>query len=200
MARSGAALGREGGPTMRTNRRASIGIIGVIAGALLLAGCSASSTPAGAASSSTPSSASQQAGSGFTAADLCALVSQAEVSAAVGNAVGAGVPSGVNAPSCTWQDSTGTGASATIAASGPDTVGQIPFGLQGIAGAHVTAASGVGDAAFFAAGATGTTAELDIKKGPRAITITVGSTDPNFTQAQQEAAELAIGTAAAENM
>jgi hypothetical protein len=34
----------------------------------------------------------------------------------------------------------------------------------------------------------------------RAITITVGSVDPNDTQAQQEAAELAIGTAAAANM
>ncbi len=192
---------------MRTKRRASSGTIWVIAGALLLAGCGASgtpvgdsSTPAGGASSSTPSAASQQAGSGFTAAGLCALVSQAQVSAAVGNAVGAGVPSGVNAPSCTWQDSTGTGASATIAASGPETVGQIPYGLQNMPSPHVTAVNGVGDAAFFASAATGATAELDIRKGGRAITITVGSIDPNYTQAQQEAAELAIGTAAARNM
>lgn len=151
-----------------------------------------------ACTASTPTAASQQPGSSFTAANLCALVTQAEVSEAVGSTVGAGVPSGVNAPSCTWQDSTGAG--ATIAASDPGSVGQIPFGLQSIPGAHVTAVSGVGDAAFFAAGATGTTAELDIRKGGRAITITVGSTDPNFSQAQQEAAELAIGTAAAKNM
>ena len=118
----------------------------------------------------------------------------------MGNAVGAGVPSGVNAPSCTWQDSTGTGARATIAASGPDTVGQIPYGLQNMPSPHVTAVNGVGDAAFFASAATGATAELDIRKGGRAITITVGSIDPNYTQAQQEAAELAIGTAAARNM
>ena len=34
----------------------------------------------------------------------------------------------------------------------------------------------------------------------RATTITVGSVDPNDTQAQQEAAELAIGTAANANV
>jgi hypothetical protein len=72
--------------------------------------------------------------------------------------------------------------------------------LQNMPGAHVTAVSGVGDAAFFASGATGSTAELDVRKGGRAITITVGSVDPNYTQAQQQAAELAIGTAAAGNM
>ncbi|HYM66656.1 MAG TPA: hypothetical protein VEW68_05145, partial [Patescibacteria group bacterium] len=107
-------------------------------------------------------------------------------------------PSGVNAPSCTWQDSSGGG--ATIAATDPGSVGQIPYGMQNIPGPHVTAVSGIGDAAFFASGATGTTAELDIKKGGRAITITVSSADPNFTQAQQEAAEQAIGTVAAKNM
>lgn len=191
---------------MRMKRRPPGRTLGVIAGALLLAGCSASGTPAssstpvGGTSSPTPSAASQQAGSGFAAADLCALVSQAQMSAAVGDAVGGGVPSGVNAPSCTWQDSTGNGASATIAASGPDTVGQIPFGLQNMPSPHVTAVNGVGDAAFFASAGTGTTAELDIRKAGRAITITVGSVDPNYTQAQQEAAELAIGTAAATHM
>ena len=141
-----------------------------------------------------------QTGTGFAAAELCALVSQEQVSAAVGNAVGAGVPSGVNAPSCSWQDGTGTGASATIAAGDPGAVGQIPYGLQNMPSPHVTAVNGVGDAAYFASAASGTTAELDIRKGARAITITVGSVDPDYTQAQQEAAELAIGTAAALNM
>ena len=69
-----------------------------------------------------------------------------DVSAALGSTVGAGVPSGVNAPSCTWQNSASS-AAATIAATGPDTVGQIPYGLRGIAGAHVTAVPGVGDVA-----------------------------------------------------
>lgn len=162
------------------------------AAVLLVAAC-------GSASSATATPAGQQAGSGFTAADLCALVTQAQVAAAVGNAVGAGVPSGVNAPSCTWQDVTDPGASAGIAATGPDTVGQVPYALQNMPSPHVTAVNGLGDAAFFAAG-IGTTAELDIRKGGRAITIGVGSTDPNYTQAQQEAAELAIGTVAAKNM
>lgn len=163
--------------------------------ALLVAACSGSSSASASATAS-----DQQTGLGFTAADLCALVSQADVGTAVGNAVAAGVPSGVNAPSCTWQGSTDTGASLTIAANGPETVGQIPYGLQNMPGPHVTAVSGVGDAAFFASAATGPTAELDIRKGGRAITITVGSTDPNYTQAQQEAAELAIGTLAAKHM
>ena len=64
----------------------------------------------------------------------------------------------------------------------------------------MTAVDSLGDAAFFASGATGTTAELDIRKGGRAITISVGLADPNTTQAQQEAAELAIGKVAAANM
>lgn len=139
-----------------------------------------------------------QGGLGFTADQLCALVTQAEVGAAVGVSVGVGVPSGVNAPACDWHDSNGSG--ATVAASGPSSVGQIPFGLQGVSGAHVTAVPGLGDAAFFASGAFGPTAELDIRKGGRAITITVGVADPNFNQAQQEAAELAIGKAAAGRM
>jgi len=88
---------------------------------------------------------------------------------------------------------------ATIAATEPGSVGQIPFGLQGIQGAHVTAVSGLGDPAFFAAGGTGPTSELDIRKGDRAITITVGLSGV-FDQAVQQAAELAIGQAAAKNM
>ena len=141
----------------------------------------------------------QQTGAGFTATELCALVTQAEVSAATGAAMGAGVPSGVNSPSCTWQAGDATG--ATIAASSPDAVGKIPFGLQGKEGAHVTAVPGVGDKAFFAAGGGDfPNAELDIAKGSRAVTITVGFPGGNATQAQQEAAELAIGKAAVARM
>ncbi len=166
---------------------------------LLVAACSAtpSNSPSASGSAASPVD-SQQAGLGFTADALCALVTQADVSGALGTAVDAGVPSGVNAPACTWQAADASG--ATVAASDPGSVGQIPFGLQGVPGAHVTAVDNLGDAAFFASGATGTTAELDIRKGGRAITITVGLADPNTTQAQQEAAELAIGKVAAANM
>jgi len=125
-------------------------------------------------------------------------VTQSDVGTALGRSVGPGVPSGVNAPSCTWQAADGSG--VTIAASDPGSVGTIPFGLQGIAGAHVTAVPNLGDKAYFAAGGAGTTAELDIEKGGRAVTITVGIADPNTTQAEQEAAEQAIGTAAAGKM
>jgi hypothetical protein len=168
-------------------RRSSIAV------ALLatLAACgSPAATPTGTSSA--------QGGLGFTADQLCALVSAADIAAAVGGPVGDGVPSGVNAPSCTWQSSDAK-LGVTIAASGASTVGQIPFGLQGISGAHVTAVPNLGDAAFFAAGASGPNSELDIRKGDRAITITVGISG-NFDQGVQQAAELAIGTAAAKNL
>jgi hypothetical protein len=165
----------------------AVGMVLVVAAA-----CSSGSSP-------TPTSdAGGQTGMGFTADALCALATQADVSAALGASVGPGVPSGVNAPSCNWQAADASG--ATIAATDPASVGQIPFGLQGIEGAHVTAVPGLGDKAYFAAGASGPTAELDIAKGSRAITITVALADPNSTQAQIEAAEQAIGTAAAANM
>lgn len=164
-------------------------IVGLLAVALAACGTPAA-TPAGSASS--------QTGGGFTADQLCALVTAADIGSAVGTAVQAGVPSGVNAPSCTWQD-TDSKVGVTIAASSPDTVGQIPFGLQGISGAHVTAVPNLGDAAFFAAGGSGPTSELDISKGGRAITITVGISG-NIDQGVQQAAELAIGTAAASKL
>ena len=60
-------------------------------------------------------------GLGFTAAQLCALATPAQVGGAIGRSVPAGVPSGVNAPSCTWTASDGGG--ATIAATVPSAVG-----------------------------------------------------------------------------
>ena len=152
----------------------------------------------GACGSSSASGDTGTTGMGFTAADLCKLATPAEVGAAIGHSVPAGVPSGVNAPSCTWTADDASG--ATIAATGTGTVGQIPYGLQGISGAHVTPIPHLGDAAFFAAGGTGPTAELDMKKGGRAVTITVGIAGGTMTQEQQEAAELAIATAAAGRM
>jgi hypothetical protein len=134
---------------------------------------------------------------GFTADALCALVTPDVVGAALGTTVGAGVPSGVNAPSCTWTAANAAG--ATIAATDPGSVGQIPFGLQGKTGAHVTQVPNLGDSAYFAAAGSGTESELDISKGGRAITITLAI--PNvFDQPTVQAAELAIGTAAAKNM
>jgi hypothetical protein len=161
---------------------------------LLLVAVAACGSPTGTPAGAT----SAPNGLGYTADQLCALVSVADVGAAVGATVGAGVPSGVNAPSCTWQTSDSK-IGVTIAASGASTVGQIPFGLQGISGAHVTAVPNLGDAAFFAAGGSGPTSELDIRKGSYAITITVGI-GGNIDQGVQQAAELAIGTAAAKNL
>lgn len=151
---------------------------------------------AGCASSSS-SSQQGQTGLGFTAAQLCALATSTEVGAAIGRSVPAGVPSGVSAPSCTWTAADAGG--ATIAASSPASVGQIPYGLQGKNGAHVTAIPNLGDAAFYAApGGDFPLAELDVKKGSRALTITASW--PSVTQGQQEAAELAIANAAVSRM
>jgi hypothetical protein len=171
--------------------------IGIAIAITALAACSSSSTPAPTATSGGGGSGGGGGGLGFTADALCALVTPDQVGAAIGNSVPAGVPSGVNAPSCTWTAENAAG--ATIAASDPGSVGQIPFGLQGVAGAHVTQVPNLGDSAYFAAAGSGPEAELDISKGGRAITITVGI--PNvLEQGPIEAAELAIGTAAAANM
>jgi hypothetical protein len=152
---------------------------------LALGGCASSSSSSG-----------QTTGMGFTAAQLCGLVSTADVGSALGVTVGAGVGSGVNAPACVWSGAGGAG--ATIAADDPSSVGQVPFGLQGLDNHRATKVSGLGDAAFFAAAGDVPDAELDIKKGNRAITITVGVS--GFTQAQQEAAEQAIGVAAVKHL
>jgi hypothetical protein len=152
-----------------------------------------------ACASSSSSSGGSQTGMGFTAAELCQLATPAEIGAALGRSVPAGVPSGTNAPSCTW---TASDASAiTIAATDLSSVGKLPFGLQGQSGAAVTAIPNLGDAAFFAApGGDFPEAELDLKKGGRAITITGGVAGGTMTKAQQEAIEKAVAVAAVARM
>lgn len=176
-------------PDLHTIDTMKAGLTAVIAAlAIAATGCG---------SSSDAGNAQTQTGMGFTAAQLCALVSPSDVGAAIGRSVPAGVPSGVNAPSCTWTASDAGG--ATIAASDPGSVGKLPFGLQGKEGAHVTAIDQLGDAAFFAApGADFPEAELDMKKGGRAVTITASW--PAVTLAEQEAAELAIAKVAVTHM
>ncbi|HET7466550.1 MAG TPA: hypothetical protein VFL29_07770 [Candidatus Dormibacteraeota bacterium] len=156
--------------------------------AVMTVACGSSSAAGGTTSSN-----------GFTAAQLCALATPAEVGAALGRSVPAGVPSGVNAPSCTW---TAADASAvTIAATDTASVGKLPYGLQNVSGAHVTSIPNLGDAAFFASGGDDSpTAELDMKKGGRAVTITGAVAGGTMTQAQQEAIEKAVAIAAAGRM
>jgi len=167
------------------NRRFFRQIVALIGTVLAVGGCASSTSGSG-----------DTTGMGFTASQLCGLVSTADVSAALGLSVGTGVGSGVNAPACVWQGAGGAG--ATIAAISPSSVGQVPFGMQGLDNHRATPVSGLGDAAYFAAAGDVPNAELDIKKGGRAIDITVGVS--GFTQAQQEAAEQAIGVAAVKHL
>ena len=155
---------------------------------LLVAGCASSST-----------SSSSGNGMGWTAAELCQLATPDEVGAALGVSVPAGVATGVNAPACVW---TASDASAvTIAATDTASVGKLPFGLQGNSTAKVTPIPNLGDAAFFAApGGDLPEAELDMRKGGRAVTITGGVAGGSMTQGQQEAIELAIAKVAAPRM
>jgi hypothetical protein len=148
--------------------------------------------------SSSTSNNGGQNGLGFTAAALCSLATSAEVGAALGVSVPAGVPTGENAPACVWTAADGSG--ATIAATAPASVGKLPFGLQGASNAKVTPIPHLGDAAFFAAGGDAPDAELDLKKGGRAVTITAGVAGGTMTQAQQEGIEQAIATVAVARM
>jgi len=161
--------------------------------ALLVAGCSPSSS----ADDGGPKN-----GLGFTSAQLCALVTTADVSTATNSPMNDGVPDpSNNAASCSWQ-SPDAQVGATIAAIHTSEVGQLPYGLQNSPGAHVTEVKNLGDSAYFAEPASGPFAELDIAVGTRAIDITVGDNrDPgNYTMAQQETAEKAIGTVAVPHM
>jgi len=163
----------------------SFRMIIAVALAIALGACGSSST-AGSSSS------------GLTAAQLCALVTQAEMSAALGAQVGVGVPSGVNAPSCTWQ-SADSRAGATIARIEPSDVGKIPFGLQGLSDPKAIPISDLGDAAFFATSDDLPNSELDFKKGSNAIDITAAVATAH-TQAQQQAEEKAIALAAVKRL
>ena len=163
-------------------------VLGIVFTALLVAACGSSST-----------SGNSGTGMGWTAAELCQLATSTEVGAALGVSVPAGVPTGVNAPACVWTAADGSG--VTIAATDTASVGQLPFGLQGNSSAKVTPIPNLADAAFFAApGGDVPQAELDMKKGGRAVTITGGVAGGNMTQAQQEAIELAIAKVAAPRM
>ena len=163
-------------------------LLGAGVALLLLAACGSSST----------SDNGNQNGLGFTAAALCSLATSDEVGAALGVSVPAGVATGVNAPACVWTASDGSG--ATIAATDVASVGKLPYGLRNVSGATVTAIPNLGDAAFFASAGELPDAELDMKKGGRAVTITAAIAGGNMTLAQQEGAEKAIATAAVARM
>jgi hypothetical protein len=118
------------------------------------------------------------------AGDPCALLTQAQVEAALGETVSAGTASGASAPSCSWQDATGGG--VTIALLDPSLVGQIASGEAVNSGVTLTAVSGIGDAAVYTV-VSNLTAELAVRQGSRAFELSVGVA--TFSLAQIEGAE-----------
>jgi hypothetical protein len=121
---------------------------------------------------------------GMTADQVCALLTTDEISAATGLAVGAGVPEGVNVPSCTW---TGDGGAVSVSWITPDLVGQIAPALQGNSVVKLVPLSGVGDAAFYTEEGT-IGASLDFSKGSNGLDVSFGM-GASATLAQVEAAE-----------
>jgi hypothetical protein len=157
-----------------------------IAVALVLAGCSGGS----AGSATTPPDTGAGTGTGtagMTAEQVCALLTTAEIQAATGLTVGAGVPEGVNVPSCTWTADSGA---LSISWEETSSVGQIAPGEQGNDSLKLVPVSGVGDKAYFTElGTIG--AALDFAKGSNALNVSFGM-GASASLAQIEAAEKAL--------
>lgn len=154
--------------------------------AVVVAGCGGGAATPSIAGSSPP------AASG-TAPDACALLTEAEVSAALGETVSAGVLSGINAPSCNWQDANGGGATLDYPTE-PSMVGTIAPGEAGNSAITLTPVTGLGDAAAYTADGT-IGADLAVRKGRQAFDISVSEQLP-YSLAQAEAAEKVLAQAA----
>jgi hypothetical protein len=160
----------------------------LLAATSLVAACSpgavASAIDAAAGDSAGASAAVGGGTAGMTADQLCQLLTTSEIQAATGVAVGAGVPEGVNAPSCTWQ---GDGGALTLAWEEPSSVGTITPALQGDSAVSLVALGGVGDAAFYTVDGQ-LVANLDVSKASNALSVSVGFSPPQ-TIAKIESAE-----------
>jgi hypothetical protein len=166
--------------------RAVGGLTG-IAVALVLAGCSGGSAGSAGSATTPPDTGAGTGTAGMTAEQVCALLTTAEIQTATGLTVGAGVPEGVNVPSCTW---TADGGALSISWEETSSVGQIAPGEQGNDSLKLVPVSGVGDKAFFTElGTIG--AALDFAKGSNALNVSFGM-GASASLAQIEAAEKAL--------
>jgi hypothetical protein len=205
------------GPAVRPARRGfgSIGahrslaaalLVGLLASACGSSGATATPTPAGgggggsgAPTSGAPASAATAAPGGGSSGDPCALLTQAEVSAAVGAAVGAGTPSGSRG--CAWQ-SPATGLPSEQATFTID-VGTPFAGLCGgtsnaAAGITITQLSGIGDGACYSAiVGLGASRNITFEKNGQAYTVAVvlpvGASDAAIQAADKTLALNALG-------
>jgi hypothetical protein len=193
-------------------RRAGSCLLGLVA--LLAAGCGASTSsggptspalasgvPASAGGTSAGSGGSSSGGSGsgsgggVALSDPCSLLTQAEVSSALGKTVGPGVAE--SATSCAWAHTASSGAidaQASIDIEGVsfDKLCGVPSNAA--LGITMTQLTGVGDAACIAE-MTGVLPVLTFEKDGHVLSTSVGL--GNVPPATSEAAEKALAIAAA---
>jgi len=118
-------------------------------------------------------SGSSSAGGGTPANDACSLLTQAQVSAVLGVAVGAGQRVVPNGPKmCGWSEAGGSTLTRkkvvfTISNTNAFTRGKTPF-----TGITKTPVSGIGDDAYYVT-ASGLGTTLNVKKGNAAFSISV---------------------------
>jgi hypothetical protein len=180
-------------------RRWGLTTIGI--GAILLAGaCSSGSSPSASSAAAIASSAPVppvSSSPGGASSDACSLLTQAEVSAAVGAPVGPGT-AGDDPRTCNWEyiPAGGTGpkaqASIDIESASFDSLCKVPSNAS--IGLTMIPLSGVGDAACIAE-LTGMLPVLTFEKNGRTYSTSVGL--GNVPVATTEAAEKAMAVAAA---
>lgn len=160
----------------------------------------ASGVPASAGGTSAASGGSGSAGSGSGAvavlSDACSLLTQAEVSSALGKPVGPGIAQD-GSKSCAWEYTSSNGAiqaqaSIDIEDSSFDKLCNVPSNAA--LGITMTQLTGVGDKACLAE-LTGVLPVLTFEKGGHVLSTSVGL--GNVPPATSEAAEKALAIAAA---
>jgi hypothetical protein len=168
---------------------------------LLSAACGSSGTnPAGAAggthaASSTNTTASSGASGGGTSADLCSVLTPAQIQQAIGVPVGPGTKSTVPAVGCGWTDQSTENSSGVVLLYVDPVVYNGTKQANGQNGVTVTAVSGIGDEAIVETYSPGAKPLLLIKKGSVIVSLSADVRDGsgNTTPDKDLAAEKQLG-------
>lgn len=114
----------------------------------------------------------------------CSLLTPDQIKAVVNTPVSPGKP---GATDCTWQDAKGQD---RVYLSLKDAKDFHDLRSQMQAGGHMTPLTGVAEDAFYVTGSAGSSAALYLLKKRHLVLLTV--TGPNFSRAENEAAEKAL--------